>query len=485
MADRAPHLLVDARPIEHPTARRRGIGRYTTGLIRGFAEVGVPITALATDPDEAALIRPQVPGVEVAVWNPAVVRSHPDAWYVATGLFLHPVSFDPIPAAVTRAGLPVAGIMYDVIPYRYPERYLVDPSARRMAELRKPLARTVDVVLAISEFAASTSTEQLGLDPARVRSIGAGVESRFEPATRGTARPADVPEGPYVVCVTGTDEHKNTVGLIEAWARLPGSLLDRHRLVIVGAAGDAVRARWSREADRAGVVRSVELTGAVSDERLLHLLQHAELSITPSFEEGFGLPVLEAAACGAAVISSDRGALPEVLDEPESCFDPADPAAIAGAIERGLRDEHHREVLLAAGRNAVARWTWPYVAINALDAIDALGAHRTHRTPRPSVLLVYDADMAAVGGQVAEAMSVLPAGPSVWQAVGVAGTPFTSGPTAARSPAGAVGRFPKVHDFDQVVVLGDAPVPPRVPSAVRLLPPYDVAQIAALLPSGG
>jgi glycosyltransferase involved in cell wall biosynthesis len=494
MAERARHLLVDARPIEHPTARRRGIGRYTTGILQGLDEVGVSVTALVADSAQAELIRPQVPNVDVAVWSPDVVRAHATtgAWYLATGLFLHPVSFDPIPVTITRAGLPVAGIMYDVIPYRYPERYLADPSARRMAELRKPLARTVDVVLAISEFAASTSIAALGLAPERVRSIGAGVEPRFAPAPRGTARPASVPAQEYVVCVTGTDEHKNTAGLIEAWGQLPRTVRHTYRLVIVGKASDAVRTRWEREIERAGCADSIDLTGGVTDEHLVELLQHAALSVTPSFEEGFGLPVLEAAACGCPVITSDRGALPEVLDEPASRFDPDEPRAIAAAIEQALLDDHHRNHLLAAASRAAARWTWPYVAINALDAIDAVAPtavldERPMSAPATSpasVLLVYEADMAPVGEQVAAAIGELPGSPEVWQAVHVAGTDQSSRPTAHRSPAGAVGRYPKVHEFDQVVVLGDATVPAAVSAALRLLPPFDVAPVAALLPAG-
>jgi glycosyltransferase involved in cell wall biosynthesis len=493
MAEHARHLLVDARPIEHPTARNRGIGRYTTGILQGLVEVGVPVTALAADSAQADLIRPQVPNVDVAVWSPSVVRAHATtgAWYLATGLFLHPNSFDPVPATITRAGLPVAGIMYDVIPYRYPERYLADPSARRMAELRKPLARTVDVVLAISEFAATTSIAELGLAPERVRSIGAGVESRFTATRRGTVRPQSVPAQEYVVCVTGTDEHKNTAGLIEAWGHLPRSVRTTYRLVIIGRTSDAVRARWERDIERAGCSDSIGLAGGVTDEHLVELLQHAALSVTPSFEEGFGLPVLEAAACGCPVITSDRGALPEVLDEPSSRFDPDDHAAIAAAIEQALLDDHHRNLLLAAASRAAARWTWPYVAINALDAIEAIAPAMVNvtrpagGTPRaPAVLLVYGADMAPVGEQVAAAIGELPGSPEVWQAVHVAGTDQSSRPTAHRSPAGAVGRYPKVHEFDQVVVLGDATVPTAVSAALRLLPPFDVAPVAALLPAG-
>jgi hypothetical protein len=123
------------------------------------------------------------------------------------------------------------------------------------------------------------------------------------------------------------------------------------------------------------------------------------------------------------------------------------------------------------------------VAINALDTIDGWRGTLAPRRIPPSVLLVYDDEHATTGRAIAAEIGALPGRPEVWQAVDVSGGDATSQPSAVRSPAGAVGRFPKVHEFDQVVVLGQAAVPPAVGAAVRLLPPFDVAPLAALLPS--
>lgn len=457
MGDHTGRLLVDARPIEHPTARRRGIGRYTAGFLGGLAEIGVPVTALATDEAEAAIIAADLPTVEVVPWSRSVVRehAHDGTWYVATGLFLHPVSFDPIPSTITEAGLPVASVMYDVIPYRYPEKYLANPSARRMHELRKPLARTVDLHLAISEFAARTAVDVLGLDPRRMYCIGAGVEARFHrPSYYPHARPDTVPEGRYVVCVTGADEHKNTIGLIAAWGLVDDAVRAGRQLVIVGGASDEVIAAWQTAAERAGVASSIMFTGAVSDDLLVQLLQHASLSVTPSLEEGFGLPVLEAVACGCPAITSDRGALPEVLDEPTSLFDPSEPASIAAAITLALVDDHHRHTIIDAGRKAVARWRWSLVALAAIEAIydtAPVSTRGIRPLPRRTLVIAHSAEPLAD----AEADRINAADPSadVWVAVDVTGTDASSRPTARRSPAGAVGRFPKRHDFDGVVAV--------------------------------
>ena len=81
-----------------------------------------------------------IPDLTLERWSPQAVRDHarPGTWYVATQLMLHPIPLDPIPRVITEAGLPVAAVMYDVIPYRFPEQYQVEPSARRQAQLRVP-----------------------------------------------------------------------------------------------------------------------------------------------------------------------------------------------------------------------------------------------------------------------------------------------------------------------------------------------------------
>ncbi len=183
--------------------------------------------------------------------------------------------------------------------------------------------------------------------------------------------PSDVQS--YVVAVTGGDERKNTEGLLRGWGRLDSALRDSHHLVIVTAHSAAVLRRWEGWAAEAGVSDRVVFTGSVDDDEMVSILQGARLAVMPSLEEGFGLPVVEAAACGVPVICSNFTSLPEVLDEPAACFDPRDPDAIAHAIGRGLTDESHRQVLLTAGEWATQRWTWPRVARDLVDGLETLG----------------------------------------------------------------------------------------------------------------
>ena len=143
-------LLVDARSIGHPTARQRGIGRHVTGLLQGLVEIDARVVALCSNAGEREIVAAAVEGLDTDVWTVGAVRRRlgPETWYLATQLFLHPIPLDPIPAVITRARLPVAALMYDVIPYRHPSEYLAEPNPRNQAQLRAPLARTVDLMLA-------------------------------------------------------------------------------------------------------------------------------------------------------------------------------------------------------------------------------------------------------------------------------------------------------------------------------------------------
>src|SRR5262249_29391329 len=142
----------------------------------------------------------------------------------------------------------------------------------------------------------------------------------------------------FVLYVGGLSPHKNLVRLIEAFAQAAESGV---RLVLVGDMGDVFHTHVPEL--RAAVARcrlgdQVHFTGFVPDDDLAYLYNCAEALVQPSLWEGFGLPPVEAMACGTAVVSSTAGSLPEVLGEAGLYFDPTDVAAIAAALRRILSD---------------------------------------------------------------------------------------------------------------------------------------------------
>jgi glycosyltransferase involved in cell wall biosynthesis len=449
-----PHLLVDARPIFHATAGGRGIGNYVRGLLDGLQSIGASFDALVSGVEDRCQLGAAIGLDRVATWSRSAVRDAPaGSWYLATGMFLHPISFDPIPAAVTEAMLPVASIMYDVIPFRRAATHLVHTDARRMARLRAELTRNVDAVLAISRFAAKTAIAELGLDSRRVHVVGAGVAERFRPAPASDpawARPPELGSGPYVVAVVGSDPHKNVERLIDSWATV-ARRVDGVSLVLVGG-GPPAWDVWRRRIDDAGVGARAIVAGSVDDATLVRLLQHAAVSVTPSLDEGFGLPVLEAAACGCPAICSDASSLPEILDEPAACFDPADAGAIADALVRALRDPAHRAVLRAAGERAAQRWTWPHAALAVEQAIAA-------STLRWGAMRQLRRRLALVGPSATEPVvsALAEADPSVEVWWGTVGWERRAPGALHTFDAAGFGRYVRDHDVDDLVVCVDRP----------------------------
>jgi glycosyltransferase involved in cell wall biosynthesis len=459
------HLLVDARPVCHPTAGQRGIGRYTIGLLGGLQQIGAPVVALYESEAEAARLTSAVPGLTLRQFNPATVRRYtePGTWFLATQLMLHPIPLDPVPRIVTESGLPVAAVMYDVIPERYPEKYQTRPTARAQVQLRGILTRTLDALLAISDFAADTAAAELRFPRDRITTIGAGCDPHFVrslddpwPLLRNVVRNDD---RKIVINVAGgSDSRKNVERLLQAWGLLPKSVRRTHRLLIVGSFDRALSQQWLHWASEAGAVDDVLFTGSVTDDELVALHQIARLAIVPSTEEGFGLPVLEAAACGCPVVTSNVSALAEVLAEPASQFDPYDASSIARALERALTDVAHRQLLMSAAERAVQRWTWANVARAVVDSLRSLGPRkqRTLRMAPQRVAVAGRFDDSAIGRSNTEfALALRNQSPAaeITMLVDNGGEETPTHADPWRFPARALGRFVHRSQFDDIITL--------------------------------
>lgn len=250
----------------------------------------------------------------------------------------------------------VVSIVYDLIPLRLPDLFADHERFRRQVE------RVVDrsaAVIAISERTRQDLIEVLGADPARVRVIYPGCSGSFQPVPPPKA--AEVTSrlgirGPYVLYVGAFGPHKNVPTLLCAYerARLEGGLAAR--LVLVGSP------RWGEEAlgvlETLRVRDDVLLAGPVPAEDLPALYSGAEVFVFPSRYEGFGLPVLEAMACGAPVIVSRAGALPEVAAEAGCVVDSDDEGALAAAICRIVGEPETRARMRAAGLRQASRFSW-------------------------------------------------------------------------------------------------------------------------------
>jgi glycosyltransferase involved in cell wall biosynthesis len=165
---------------------------------------------------------------------------------------------------------------------------------------------------------------------------------------------------PYVLSVAGADPTKNVDTLVEAFGRLPGPVREAHDLMLVGdfRRRPEVRAR----AAELGVEKQTLFPGVVNDDRLIELYRRAAAFVFPSRYEGFGLPVLEAMACGCPVISSNASSLPEVAGEAALLVEPSDVEGFAKALQWVLTDSDLARELRARGPARAAQFSWDRTA---------------------------------------------------------------------------------------------------------------------------
>jgi glycosyltransferase involved in cell wall biosynthesis len=237
-----------------------------------------------------------------------------------------------------RSRAPVVLTVHDLAILRHPDTFPAWHRAYGRTGLRRTI-RAADAVIAVSEFTKRETVELLGVDAARIRVVPNGLEPAFAPA--GPAA-----DGEYVLAVATLEPRKNLARAVEA-SRLMGV-----RLRVVGAPG------W-------GGVDVPGWQGFVADDELARLYRGARCVVYPSLYEGFGLPILEAMACGTPVVTSRGGATEETAGTAAVLVDPLDPASIAAGIEEAGRQ---REELVAAGLERARPFTWE----RAAGAVEAL-----------------------------------------------------------------------------------------------------------------
>jgi glycosyltransferase involved in cell wall biosynthesis len=296
-----------------------------------------------------------------------------------------------------RVGVPRVATVYDLIPLRFPGQYFPSVGHAERYRARAEWLAASDLLLAISDYARRESQELLGIDPERVVTIGTGVSPYFSPPDGSDTELfrfhfPQLEGRPFLLTVSGSDVRKNTERLIASVGTLVNRQSDLH-LLVVGDLDRHWRCRLIDAATGAGMSDRVALTGRVSDELLRACYRRTAALVMPSLAEGFGLPVLEAAACGCPALASAGSGLAEAAASPQATFAPLSTEAMADAILGILEDEHRRAQITDAQARLAARSTWAAVAERTVVALAALDArideqHRRSSPPPPRVALV-------------------------------------------------------------------------------------------------
>jgi len=265
----------------------------------------------------------------------------------------HYPNFDVPPVPASK----VVATCYDLEPLRHPDLF-----SRKIVlfyRLMSRRLRTVDRVITISESTARDVHELLGIPHERITPIHLGVEPTFARASAGEqhrVRSAHRLPERFVLYLGNTMPHKNVERLVEAMSMVRQSHPDV--ALVLGGAPDKHRGNVEQTIARHHLGDVVRFLGKVPEADLPGLISSATLFAFPSLYEGFGLPVLEAMACGTPVVTSNRSSLPEVVGDAGVMVEPTDVAALAAALRALLDDEGHASRLGERGLERARQFTW-------------------------------------------------------------------------------------------------------------------------------
>lgn len=377
---------------------RRGFGRATHEIVHGLARAGTA-HELVLVLDRPSVGQVEVPrAYELAIGETRAAQSRAASArgrrslsdMLAMGRAAARARLDLMFFPATFSFFPVWNVprvvvtVHDALALKHPELVFPTRRGRWAWWLKERLAVAwSDRVVTVSEASRRDLARWYGVSAERARVVRWGPAPCFT-AARSTDQARDVLrrhglslDEPYILYVGGLSPHKNLPRLIEAFARAGAAA--HARLAIVGDFGDvfhtevpALRAAIARH----GLEDRARLTGFVPDAELAHLYQHAVALAQPSLMEGFGLPPIEAMACGTPVLFSRAGSLPEVVGDAGLGFDPTDVAGMAEAIRSILAGPALRDRLAERARRRARLYTWAAAAQTLLDCFEELGPQR-------------------------------------------------------------------------------------------------------------
>lgn len=274
--------------------------------------------------------------------------------------------YSPVYVGPLASACPFVVTVHDLSFLHYPQSFrpLNRSYLRVFAKLSVHRARRI---VAVSESTKRDLVQSYGTPPDKVDVVYNGVDRTFRPLPADQVaafrREAGLPER-FILFVGTLEPRKNVVGLVEAYAQLPK---ERPPLMLVGGKGwlyDEVFAR----VETLGLSSEVRFVGFVPTEALPLWYNAADLFVYPSVYEGFGLPPLEAMACGTPVITSTASSLPEVVGDAGWLLDPADPDALAAAMEQVLESKEQRVQMRAEGLTQAAKFSWEKTALHTASS---------------------------------------------------------------------------------------------------------------------
>jgi glycosyltransferase involved in cell wall biosynthesis len=364
-------IVIDARLNAY---RNGGIPQYTRQLIYAMAEVA-PTTALTIlqhrRQPERLVSAPNI--TRQVIYTPPHHRWEP--WTLPLEISaVHPsVVLFPDFIAPTRRNFPAVVTIHDLAFLHFND--LLDDNARAFYGRVGASSKHADGIIAVSESTKRDIVQLLGIAPERITVIYEAAAAHFVPLPqtpheRKRINNVDVTANAFLLFVSTIEPRKNLPVLLQALRICRDRHPDRdYHLVAAGARG------WREtpilhQIDHLRLHDAITLLGSVTDDDLHWLYANCRLYANPSRYEGFGLPLLEALACGAPALASDTSSLPEIGGDAAQYIPPDDPIAWADAIEQLWQDDDQRYAMAQRGPSHAAQFSWQTAATQTLHLLN-------------------------------------------------------------------------------------------------------------------
>lgn len=363
-----------------------GVGRYAQELVLALADI---------DKENEYLLYPQFwqcfqpPGTSFdwiprqanfriySSWMPRRMvfewmhkTQWPQDYLLGSPDLVHSVAFTSPPLKKGKLVVTIPDMTFETHP-----QFHFDENIKFCREQSRLAARRADLIIAVSEQTKHDIIHILGIPAERIRVTYLAASSVYKPfKDQNEVREVLNKHGvntPYILFVGAIEPRKNIAGLIRAYDSLDAGLKETFKLFIIGASG------WHNVevynlVSELGLQEKVKFLGFVPDEDLVFFYNGASVFVYPSFYEGFGIPVVEAMACGAPVITSNTSSLPEVVGEAGIMIDPGDIQGIADAMSKVLTDSSLQEELQKKSLERAKQFSWRRCAAETLAAYKSI-----------------------------------------------------------------------------------------------------------------
>lgn len=366
-----------------------GTGQYTRALLTWLPQVApqheytvvVPADRDREGLHEADLSSLKLHRVPCGASNLAKVRFEQQLFPAACRELKAEVAHVPYWAPPLSSPTPVIVTIHDVIPLVLPE-YRGDWRVRLYTSLVSVAARGVAGVLADSVQSKQDILKHLGVPEEKVRVVPLAAEARYTPQNDWRADEAvrakynlSIDAGSYVLYLGGFDTRKNVRALLSAWTWAAGPVGESYPLVLAGAVPQPdgkLFEDYAALAEQLEITSTVRFVGPIAEEDKPAVYRGAALFVYPSGYEGFGLPPLEAMACGVPVITTDAGAISEVVGEAAYLIDPQDTRKFGAGLITCLVEPSVSDHLKARGLERAKKFSWARTARETVEAYESV-----------------------------------------------------------------------------------------------------------------